>query len=182
MEKYWDKRTEIPTEVNTDSASSESGGEDSLSETEDDGSHANNCASSVAACSSPVDDCDDDNPATSFAKYRAEQAAKAKRSGHFGWRAELRSWNQSLSPKHTENMDLVEYWQVCICIRTIMLLLIYPYRITLINTLLLVVLHLTSYLSWLLLSLPNASFQAADRQLMISELALDLSASSKLRS
>lgn len=128
MAKYWNKRAEVPTEVNTNSASSDSGGEDSLTDSEDDTRHTNdNCASSVAARSSPIGvEDDDDDPATSFAKYRAKQAAKAKHSGHSGWKAELRSWNQSLSLRHTEKMDLVEYWQVRICIHSIVLLLIYP--------------------------------------------------------
>lgn len=119
MGKYWPKRTELPVEVTaTDAASSDESdnGPDSDNDPDTDNDPDNHFdgASSAAARSSPVDfdSNDDENPDAAYARFRAQIAA-SHHSSFSGWQAELRSWNKSLSPKHTPDMDLCRYWAVC---------------------------------------------------------------------
>lgn len=119
MEEYWEKRVELPEAVTTTTTvSSDEDTEDNDGGDNDDDSNDSdafpNDQSSVAAPSSPGNrsDDDDETPDIMFAKYRAQKAAAAKKSGFSGWRAELRSWNHSVSPNHTANMDLCKYWAV----------------------------------------------------------------------
>lgn len=117
MEEYWEKRLELPEAVLTTAiASSDEDDEDDEDDGDGDDTDIDipNDRSSVAAPSSPAKSAvdNDETPDIMFAKYRAQKAAAARKSGFSGWRAELRSWNRSMSPEHTANMDLCAYWAV----------------------------------------------------------------------
>lgn len=112
MAEYWSKRGELPVEVTAaDEASSDEEGDNSDDNADDDDDI--NGASSVAAASSPGAELNDDDetPDVAYARFRAQKASSNK-SGFSGWRAELRAWNKSISPKHSVDMDLCKYWEV----------------------------------------------------------------------
>lgn len=124
MQLYWDKRNKLPTECTAATVESTDEDEDDNdnegSDTDVPTHNRHDDASSVVAPSSPVppasadsaNDSDDETPDVAFAKYRAKIAAAGRKSGFSGWRTELRSWNRSMSPKHTADMDLCKYWEV----------------------------------------------------------------------
>lgn len=120
MAEYWHKRFELPEACTAATAASSDEEDDNVHENEDDDDEQDpDDASSMAAPSSPRssptnDDSDTEmeSPDEAFAKFRAQKAALARKSGFTEWDAELRSWTRRISESHTQDMDLCIYWEV----------------------------------------------------------------------